>query len=165
VDNSIQPDRHHAARLSPDDAEALVRHAFEAMCLEGWRLGRIEQRNDGLTFEVSHHLSASARCTVRLSDFPDEARWSLERFFDNEEFAIVRSAPAMRHSLAAGAFRRLCFTHRWSPQVFALYLHALLQLGVLDVEEVAWLSSVGPADFGDFGRRWRAEAERVRAIS
>jgi hypothetical protein len=158
VDDSIQPDRHNAARPSPNAAEALVHHAFEAVRLEGWRLALIEQRNDELTFELSHHLSATARCTVRVLGSTAEASRSLERFFDNEEFAIVRSAPAMRHSLAAGAFRRLCFTRRWSPQVFALYLHALHQLSVLDVEEVEWLNCVGPADFGDFGRRWRALA-------
>jgi len=158
VDDWIQPDRHNAPRPSAHTAEALVRHAFEAVRLEGWRLGLIEQRNDELSFEVSHHLSASGRCTVRWSGSAVEVRRSLERFFDNEELAIVRSAPAMRHSLAAGSFRRLCFTHRWSRQVFALYLHALHQLGVLDVAEVEWLNSVGPADFGDFGRRWRAES-------
>jgi len=159
-------ERNDGSFLTPNAAEALVRDAFEALRIERWRLEMIWHHNDRLSFEMSHHLSAtSPRCTVHLSSSPAEARRSLERCFDNEEFHIVRSAPAMRHPLAVGAFRRLCFVHQWPPQVFDAYLCALHELGVLDVDEVEWLGRVGPADFGDFGRRWRAEAVRVRAIA
>jgi hypothetical protein len=157
-------ERNSGAPLSRDAAEDLVLNAFEAARVKGWRLGPMVQDNHELSFEVGHHLSSAGRCSVYLSAPRAEASRLLDQFFANEEFDIVGSAPSMRHSLAVGAFRRLCLTHRWSPQVFDLYLYALYQLGVLDVEEVEWLRRVGPADFGEFGRQWRAEARRVRAI-